>query len=96
MLLDTQVSSWSVYKITVQIAACTAALQLSACCTTSIMCSQATACIGLRQAMATFGALLGASIAGLAYQLSGQNYVLTFALSTVPAVGALLLVSSVS
>ncbi|KAK9803095.1 hypothetical protein WJX73_000936 [Symbiochloris irregularis] len=49
---------------------------------------------GLRQAMATFGALIGASIAGLAFQLSGQNYIITFALSTVPAVAALLLTLS--
>ena len=46
--------------------------------------------------MATFGALIGASVAGLAYQLSGHNYIATFALSTVPAAAALLLTVSVS
>lgn len=51
---------------------------------------------GLRQAMATFGALLGASIAGICYNLSGQNYILTFALSTLPAVLSLVLVYGVS
>ncbi|CAK0785495.1 hypothetical protein CVIRNUC_008704 [Coccomyxa viridis] len=49
---------------------------------------------GLRQAMATAGALVGASIAGLAYKLSGQNYTVTFALATVPATLALLLTIS--
>ena len=46
--------------------------------------------------MATAGALVGASIAGLAYKLSGQNYTITFALATVPATLALLLTISVS
>ena len=46
--------------------------------------------------MATAGALVGASIAGLAYKLSGQNYTITFALATVPATMALLLTISVS
>ena len=46
--------------------------------------------------MATAGALVGASIAGLAYKLSGQNYTITFALATVPATLALLLTVSVS
>ena len=45
--------------------------------------------------MATAGALVGASIAGLAYKLSGQNYTITFALATVPATLALLLTVSV-
>lgn len=45
--------------------------------------------------MATAGALVGASIAGLAYKLSGQNYTITFALATVPATLALLLTLSV-
>ena len=45
--------------------------------------------------MATAGALVGASIAGLAYKLSGQNYTITFALATVPATLALLLTISV-
>ena len=45
--------------------------------------------------MATAGALVGASIAGLAYKLSGQNYTVTFALATVPATLALLLTISV-
>ena len=53
------------------------------------------ACAGLRQAMATAGALVGASIAGLAYKLSGQNYTLTFAMATIPACLALLLTISV-
>ena len=46
---------------------------------------------GLRQALATTGALLGSAIAGLAYKLSGQNYVLTFALAAAPAAAALVL-----
>ncbi len=50
---------------------------------------------GLRQAMATAGALLGASVAGLAYKLSGQSYTVTFALATIPATLALLLTISV-
>ena len=50
---------------------------------------------GLRQAMATAGALVGASIAGLAYKLSGQNYTLTFAMATIPACVALVLTISV-
>ncbi|KAK9917953.1 hypothetical protein WJX75_000018 [Coccomyxa subellipsoidea] len=49
---------------------------------------------GLRQAMATAGALVGASVAGLAYKLSGQNYTITFALATIPATLALLLTIS--
>lgn len=52
------------------------------------------AAFSLRQSMATFGALFGSGAAALAYKLSGNNYVLTFALSAVPAVFALLLVSS--
>ena len=63
------------------------------------LCSAADSLIlrpGLRQAMATAGALVGASIAGLAYKLSGQNYTITFALATVPATLALLLTISVS
>ena len=51
---------------------------------------------GLRQAMGTFGALMGSLIAGLAYNFSGRNYALTFSLSAVPALGALILVTSVS
>ena len=50
---------------------------------------------GLRQATSTFGALVGATVAGLAFKLSGSNYVLTFALSAVPAFLALLLVTAV-
>lgn len=45
--------------------------------------------------MSTFGALLGASVAGLAFKLSGSNYILTFALSSVPALASLLLISAV-
>jgi hypothetical protein len=45
--------------------------------------------------MATAGALVGASIAGLAYKLSGQNYTLTFAMATIPACLALVLTISV-
>jgi hypothetical protein len=44
--------------------------------------------------MATAGALVGASIAGLAYKLSGQNYILTFALATIPATLALVITCS--
>ena len=50
---------------------------------------------GLRQAMGTFGALMGSLIAGLAYTLSGRNYAVTFSLSALPALGALLLVTTV-
>jgi len=49
----------------------------------------------LRQATSTFGALVGATVAGLAFKLSGSNYVLTFALSAIPAFLALLLVTAV-
>ena len=45
--------------------------------------------------MATFGALLGASVSGLAYNLSGQNFILTFALATIPALMALSITSTV-
>ena len=45
--------------------------------------------------MGTFGALVGASVAGLAFKLSGQNYIVTFALATAPAIAALLLTISV-
>lgn len=45
--------------------------------------------------MGTFGALMGSLIAGLAYNLSGRNYAVTFSLSAVPALGALLLVTTV-
>ena len=45
--------------------------------------------------MATAGALVGASIAGLAYKLSGQNYILTFALATIPATIALVITCTV-
>ena len=38
---------------------------------------------------------MGASVAGLAFKLSGSNFVLTFALSAVPAFLALLLVTAV-
>lgn len=52
------------------------------------------AAFGLRQAMATFGALMGSIIAGLAYKLSNRNYTVTFSLSAVPALAALLLVTT--
>lgn len=45
--------------------------------------------------MSTFGALVGSIIAGLAYTLSRRNYAVTFSLSALPAVGALLLVTTV-
>ena len=45
--------------------------------------------------MGTFGALMGSLIAGLAYTLSGRNYAVTFSLSALPALGALLLVTTV-
>ncbi len=53
-----------------------------------------TAAFGLRQSMALLGASAGASVASLALALTGGNYPLTFALSTVPAVLALLLLSA--
>lgn len=49
---------------------------------------------GLRQALATAGALVGSAIAGLAYKLSGQNDILTFALAAAPAAAALALTSA--
>lgn len=49
----------------------------------------------LRQSLATFGALLGASTAALAYSLSGRNYIATFALASLPAAMALVLVTVV-
>jgi MFS family permease len=52
----------------------------------------AAAAFSLRQSMATFGALLGAAAAAAAYQISGKNYVTTFALAAVPAMLALSLV----
>lgn len=52
----------------------------------------AAAAFSLRQSMATFGALLGAAAAAAAYQISGKNYVMTFALAAVPATLALALV----
>ena len=45
--------------------------------------------------MSTFGALLGASVAGLAFKLSGSNFILTFALASIPALASLLLVTAV-
>jgi MFS family permease len=53
----------------------------------------AAAAFSLRQSMATFGALLGAGAAAAAYQLSGKNYVLTFAMAAIPATLAMVLVS---
>ena len=50
------------------------------------------AAFSLRQSMATFGALVGAGAAAAAYQLSGKNYVMTFALAAIPATMALVLV----
>lgn len=52
----------------------------------------AAAAFSLRQSMATFGALVGAASAAAAYQLSGKNYVMTFALASIPATIALVLV----
>lgn len=46
--------------------------------------------------MSTFGALLGATIAGITFRTTGQNYIFTFALATVPALAALVLTVSVS
>jgi hypothetical protein len=52
------------------------------------------AAFSLRQATSTLGMLVGATAASLAFNLSGRNYVLTFALSAIPAALALLLVAS--
>eukprot|EP00889_Picochlorum_renovo_P002821 jgi/Picre1/29851/NNA_005233.t1 len=52
----------------------------------------AAAAFSLRQSMATFGALFGAAVAAAAYKVSGQNYVVTFAMAGVPALVALTLV----
>jgi hypothetical protein len=51
---------------------------------------------GLRQAMQTFGGLVGATVAGLTFRLSGSNYILTFAMASIPAVIALGLIQWVS
>lgn len=56
---------------------------------------QSTCCTGLRQALATLGALVGSAIAGIAFNLSGRNYILTFALSALPAAAALLITTAV-
>lgn len=53
----------------------------------------AAAAFSLRQSMATFGALLGAGAASAAYQLSGKNYVMTFAMAGIPALLAMFLVT---
>lgn len=46
--------------------------------------------------MSTFGALVGATVAGITFRATGQNYIITFALASVPALAALLLTISVS
>ncbi|KDD77011.1 hypothetical protein H632_c40p0 [Helicosporidium sp. ATCC 50920] len=51
------------------------------------------AAFSLRQSLSTAGALVGSGCAALAFRLSRQNYVVTFALSCVPAACALALVS---
>lgn len=48
----------------------------------------------MRQSLATAGALVGSAIAGLAFRLSGQDYIVTFALATIPAALALLITVS--
>ncbi|KAK9849389.1 hypothetical protein WJX84_005290 [Apatococcus fuscideae] len=53
-----------------------------------------TAAFSLRQALGTFGALVGSAIAGIAFNLSGRNYILTFALSAIPAAAALLITTA--
>ena len=50
---------------------------------------------GLRQSAQTFGAIVGASIAAATFRFSGSNYIATFALSAIPAVVALLVVTLV-
>lgn len=52
------------------------------------------AAYGLRQSLATAGALMGASIATLVFTLSGQNFVLTFSLAAIPPAIALLWLSN--
>jgi hypothetical protein len=49
---------------------------------------------GLRQALATLGALVGSAVAAAAFAASGQNYVATFALASLPAAAALVLTVS--
>ena len=49
---------------------------------------------GLRQALGTLGALVGSAVAAAAFSLSGQNYVATFALASIPAAAALLITVS--
>lgn len=51
---------------------------------------------GLRQSAQTFGAMVGASIAAFTFRLTGSNYIATFALSSVPALVALMVVTLVS
>lgn len=53
-----------------------------------------TAAFGLRQSMMVLGGLVGSLAAGGAIHLTHGNYVLTFALSTIPATLALLLLTS--
>ena len=61
-----------------------------------LLLSESVCVAGLRQALATFGALLGSAIAGLAFNLSGRNYILTFALSAIPAAVALVITTAVN
>ena len=48
------------------------------------------AAYGLRQSLATAGALIGSTIASLVFVLSGHNYVATFAAASFPPIIALL------
>lgn len=48
--------------------------------------------VGVRQASQTFGALVGATIAATTFKLSGSNFIMTFALSALPAATALAVV----
>lgn len=50
---------------------------------------------GVRQSMATGGALIGSTGAAAVFAFSGQNYILTFAAASIPPAVALLWLLSV-
>ncbi|KAG2487499.1 hypothetical protein HYH03_013918 [Edaphochlamys debaryana] len=52
------------------------------------------AAYGLRQSLATAGMLIGSTIASLTFAITGNNYILTFAVSSVPPLLALLWLSA--
>lgn len=52
-------------------------------------------CAGIRQSMATAGALIGSSAAASIFAVTGQNYILTFAAAAIPPGIAILWLASV-